>query len=50
MARFTPAERQRLMAHLRSLPAGEREPLRARLLAMGIDARIEFVASLPDAN
>lgn len=47
MARFTPPERQRLMAHLRNLPPAEREPFRIRLLAMSVDERIAFVATLP---
>lgn len=48
MARFTPAERQRVVAHLRGLSPEARRAFHERLLAMGVDARIALVATLPE--
>ena len=50
IARFTPPERQRLLAHMRSLPPQERQALHARLLAMGVDERLAFIETLPTAE
>lgn len=47
MARFTPVERQRLIAHMRGLDPEARDALRVRLLGMGVEQRIDFVAGLP---
>lgn len=47
-ARFTPPERQRLLAHMRGLPLPERQSLHTRLLAMGVDERLAFIATLPE--
>lgn len=48
IARFTPAERRRVLAHVRALPPDQRQAFHARLLGMGIEERIAYIATLPE--
>jgi hypothetical protein len=47
MARFTPAEILRVRAHVRGLAPAERRAFHDRLLAMGVEQRIAYIATLP---